>query len=151
MAITSDRTSESLLGVDRGAGDELVLTFVAGLPGFPDAHRFALDGLGAELEPFCRMRSLDQRDLTFTVMPPGLVFPEYSVVIDEESVERLKLDNAADAVVLAIVTLSVPPEPPKVNLLGPIVINRRTLLAAQVVQHGSSHGVAVPLTTPAQV
>lgn len=151
MPITSDKTAESLLSADRDTSDELVLTFVAGLPGFPDAHRFALDGLGPELEPFCRMRSLDQRDLTFTVMPPGLVFLDYAVVIDEESLERLKLENPADAVVLAIVTLSVPPEPPKVNLLGPIVINRRNLLAAQVVQHGTSHGVAVPLVAPAQV
>ncbi|HXW33961.1 MAG TPA: flagellar assembly protein FliW [Acidimicrobiales bacterium] len=145
MAIKSDRTTESPLSIEREGEDDLVLTFVAGLPGFPDAHKFVLDGLGAELEPFCRMRSLDQRDLTFTVMPPGLLFPDYAVVIDEESVERLGITTAEDAVVLAIVTLSVPPEPPKVNLLGPIVINRRTRSAAQVVQHGSNHGVAVPL------
>lgn len=144
MAITSKQTSQSPLQMTPDEG-EAVLTFAAGLPGFPEAHRFVLEGLGAELEPFCRMRSLDQRDVVFTVMPPGLLFSDYSVNIDEESVERLGIHAAEDAAVLAIVTLAVPPEPPKVNLLGPIVLNRHTLAAAQVVQHGTNHGVAVPL------
>jgi flagellar assembly factor FliW len=145
MAITSKQTSGSPLDIAPASGDQAVLTFSAGLPGFPEAHRFVLEGLGDELEPFCRMRCLDQRDLTFTVMPPGLLFADYAVTIDEESVERLGITDPEDATILAIVTLAVPPEPPKVNLLGPLVVNRHSLAAAQVVQHGSAHGVAVPL------
>jgi flagellar assembly factor FliW len=126
-------------------GQPAVLTFAAGLPGFPEAHRFSLEPLDPRLEPFCRMRSLDQPGLGFTVLPPGVLFDDYQVVVDEESVERLGLRAPDDAVVLAIVTLAIPPEPPKVNLLGPIVVNRSTGAAAQVVQHGSAYGVAVPL------
>jgi len=147
VPITQTKTSDSTnaLGDLAHPGEPVVLTFATGLPGFPDAHRFALEPIDPRLEPFCRMRSLDQPGLSFTVLPPGALFPRYQVVVDEESVERLGLADADDAVVLAIVTLAVPPEPPKVNLLGPIVVNRNTWAAAQVVQHGSTYGVAVPL------
>lgn len=146
MPITHTHTTSSTIGSTGFDGDQpVVLTFPTGLPGFPLATRFVLEPLGPTLEPFCRMRSLDQPNLCFTVVPPGVIFDGYQVVVDEESVERLGLQDPDDAVVLAIVTLSIPPEPPKVNLLGPVVINRSTRAAAQVVQHGSAYGVAVPL------
>lgn len=152
MPITQTKTSDPALGAGGMAGPDglATLSFATGLPGFPAAREFVLEPLGTQLEPFCRMRCLDQPGVSFTVMPPGLVFPDYKVVVDEESVERLGLEDAEDAVVLAIVTLSVPPEPPKVNLLGPLVINRRTRAAAQVVQHGSTYGVAVPLVVDSE-
>lgn len=150
--MTQTKTSEPALGSHGLAGPDgmAVLSFATGLPGFPQARTFALEPLSPELEPFCRMRCLDQPGVAFTVMPPGVVFDDYQVVVDEESVERLDLHEPDDAVVLAIVTLSVPPEPPKVNLLGPLVINRRTRAAAQVVQHGSTYGVAVPLVVASE-
>lgn len=152
MPITQTKTSDAVLGVPGGGGGDgpVVLSFATGLPGFPAARSFALETLGPQLEPFARLRCLELPGVAFTVMPPGVLFPDYSVVVDEESVERLGIESADDAVVLAIVTLSVPPEPPKVNLLGPIVVNRRTLDAAQVVQHGSTYGVAVPLVATSE-
>lgn len=152
MPITQTKTSDAALGSPAASGEDgpVTLSFATGLPGFPAARTFVLEQLGAQLDPFCRLRCVEQADLTFTVVPPGILFPDYAVVVDEESVERLALTSADDAVVLAIVTLSVPPEPPKANLLGPLVVNRRTLAAAQVVQHGSSYGVAVPLVVASE-
>jgi flagellar assembly factor FliW len=45
--------------------------------------------------------------------------------------------------VFTIVTLG---QPPTANLLGPLVVNRRTRAAAQVVQYQSSYRAAEPLT-----
>ncbi|MHB1486051.1 MAG: flagellar assembly protein FliW [Acidimicrobiales bacterium] len=125
-------------------GDEFVLEFAGGLPGFHDLRRFAVAPLGPELEPFSRMTSLETPDLEFIVVPPGVLFPDYQVEVDEDSVERLSL-TAESAVVLLIVTLAEANGQPSANLLGPIVINRETHAAMQVVQHGSNYGVAVPL------
>ncbi|HYA68868.1 MAG TPA: flagellar assembly protein FliW [Acidimicrobiales bacterium] len=150
MPITKTQTSDAALG-DRGlspAVEKVILDFATGLPGFPDEHRFVLEDLGPQLEPFCRMRSIEHPEICFTVIPPGVIVADYSVEIDLESVERLGLESAEDAIILAIVTLAVAPEPPKLNLLGPIVVNRHTRAAAQVVQHGSDYGVAVPLVAP---
>jgi len=141
--MTQTHTTSPALGLSDS--ESVAITFATGLPGFPAATAFVLEPLGPELDPFCRMRCTTVADLCFTVVPPGVLFDGYEVVVDEESVERLGLHHPDDAVVLAIVTLSVAPEPPKVNLLGPLVINRTTRAAAQVVQHGSAYGVAVPL------
>lgn len=145
--ITQTQTSAPVIGSHGllGDADEVVIEFVAGIPAFPSARRFVLEPLGASLEPFSRMRCLDQQNLSFTVFPPGTVFPDYSVTVDAEACERLGIDSAEEVVVLSIVTLSTPPAPPTANLLGPIVINKANRTAAQVVQYGSSFGAAVPL------
>ena len=145
MPMTQSDTSTTLLheAAEAATGD-VVLDFPGGLPGFPGSRQFRLEALAPELEPFCRMRSVGAPDLCFTLVPPGMLVPDYSVEIDEDHVASLGLQSADDAVVLAIVTLPPPPQPPTVNLLGPIVVNRTTGVAAQVVQHRSNHPVAFP-------
>ena len=126
-----------------GLLDGTVLDFVGGLPGFPTARHFRIERLAPEYGPFCVMRSVDQTEICFVVMVAGALFPDYSVEIDEQHVANLGLEVAADAIVLAIVTLG---EPPTANLLGPLVVNRHTWVAAQVVQYQSDYRVAEPLT-----
>jgi flagellar assembly factor FliW len=126
----------------------LSITFAGGLPGFDHLRRFVVEPLPDDLAPFCRLRATDPEGVEFIVVPPGLLFPHYQVEVDEETVDRLQL-RSEDAAVLAIVTLSDDGSAPTANLLGPIVINRRTQAAAQVVLHGSGYEVAVPLVPPA--
>ena len=131
-------------GLDGG----LTVTFAGGLPGFDDLRDFVIEPLPGDLAPFCRMRALDPTGVEFVVVPPGLLFPDYKVEVDEETVDRLEL-RSEDAAVLTIVTLSDDGTAPTANLLGPIVVNRRTRAAAQVVLHGSGYEVAVPLVPAA--
>ncbi len=128
-------------------GDGSVIEFAAGLPGFPHAHRFRLESLGAALHPFQRLRHLGPHDLEigFTVVAAGLLYPDYSVEIDEDHQASLGISSADDVVTYLLITVPRPPQPPTANLLGPVVINRRTGAAAQVVQHRSSYRVAEPL------
>jgi flagellar assembly factor FliW len=129
-------------------GDVVEITFAGGLPGFDHLRSFAIEPMPGDLAPFCRLRATDPAGVEFIVVPPGSVFPDYKVEVDEETVDRLEL-RAEDAAVLTIVTLSEDGRAPTANLLGPIVINRRTQAAAQVVLHGSGYEVAVPLVPPA--
>lgn len=119
-------------------------TFPSGIPGFPDAHRFELVPL-AGLEPFAKLRCLDVDELEFVVVPPGKLFPDYVIQVPEEDAARLSLSEPEEALVLAIVTVPAPPGAPSVNLLGPVVANLSSGLAAQVVQHESSYEVRAPL------
>ena len=89
------------------------------------------------------MRSVDETEICFVLVPPGALFPDYTIEIDEQHVASLGLESADDAVVMAIVTLG---EPPTANLLGPLVVNRRTRAAAQVVQYQAGYRAAEPLT-----
>lgn len=122
-----------------------VVDFEAGLPGFPTARRFRLEELGGNLRPFRRLRSVGEPEIGFTVVEPGILFPDYSVEIDDEHQAGLGVTDADDVMVLVLITVPRPPLPPTANLLGPIVINRRTGAAAQVVQHRSTYKVAQPL------
>lgn len=122
--------ADPALGSAQGA---VTISFVAGMPGFPQLRSFELRDLGAELAPFAQLVSLEA-DLTFIVVPPGRVFPDYTVELTEEHVSALGLaGDGSDAAVLCIVSIA-PPDRHTVNLLGPIVVNRRTGAAAQVVQ-----------------
>jgi len=152
MLITRNRSDEPAVGTGAepaGEGDGLpegtVLDFGAGIPGFPASRHFRLESLAAELEPFCVMRSEDEAGISFVLVAPGALFPDYTIEIDEQHVANLGLESADDAMVMAIVTVG---QPPTVNLLGPIVVNRRTQVSAQVVQYQSTYQAAVPLTPP---
>jgi len=119
--------------------------FPAGLPGFPDAHRFGLSPWGPPGSPFMMMTSADDPDLGFVVVPPWVFYPDYEFELDEGTAERLALSEPEDAIVLAVVTLRERPEDSTLNLLGPIVCNRHTHEAAQIVLPASGYSVRAPL------
>lgn len=133
-----------------GLGDETLVEFAAGLPGFPDAHRFRLEDLGEALRPFQRLRHVGEPEMSFTVVLAGLLYPDYSVEIDEDHQATLGISSPEDVVTYLMITVPRPPQPPTANLLGPVVVNRRTGVAAQVVQHRSSYRVAEPLPSSRQ-
>ncbi len=128
-----------------GLGEGTEIEFSAGLPGFPDARRFRLEDLGPNLRPFSRLRYLGEPEISFTVVSPGLLFPDYAVEIDDDDQAALGIEGPEDVVILTMITVPQPPQPPTANLLGPIVVNRRTGAAAQIVQHRSNYRVAEPL------
>jgi flagellar assembly factor FliW len=131
------------------AGAELPeLHFASGLPGFPDVRRFVLVRIGDEASPFSVLRSLDaDADLEFVVTHPGLFFPDYAPEIDDDTVDRLELTSADDALLLVIVTVAEPVAASTVNLLGPIVVNRHTRAAAQAVLGNSGYATREALVS----
>ena len=126
-------------------GSELYLD--AGLPGFPGVHRFRLMPWGGATGPFSLLMCLDAEELAFVVAPPAVFFPDYTPEIDRTTADRLGIVSPDDAAVYVIVTLGPTPVDATVNLLGPLIVNRRNLLAAQVVLEGSGWDVRTPLIT----
>jgi flagellar assembly factor FliW len=127
------------------ATDVVQITFAAGLPGFPNAHRFELAPWGPAGSPFLLLSSSDDPEVGFVVVPPWVFYPEYEFELDTGTSERLGLVQAEDAVVFAVVTLRDKPEDATLNLLGPIVVNRFTHEAAQVVLPSAGYSVRAPL------
>lgn len=121
------------------------LHFDDGLPGFPDRHRFALVRWGGDDSPFSLLEAVDDPSLRFVVVPPEVFFPSYAPVLGDDDVERLSLTGADDAIVLVVVTLGDAALDATANLLGPVVINRHTLVAAQVVLTGQDLPTRAPL------
>jgi flagellar assembly factor FliW len=63
----------------------------------------------------------------------------YEVVLSDEESEALGISSPEDAMVLNIVTIhSMDPTFVTVNLAGPLVVNRSTLVGHQIILSGSS-------------
>ncbi|MFN8074005.1 MAG: flagellar assembly protein FliW [Kineosporiaceae bacterium] len=115
------------------------LRFVRPLPGFGELTRFvlvSLDDDGSE-GLLSELRSLERDDVRFLVAPPGPLFPDYEVELDDDTVADLGLTDADDAIVLVVLTLGADGGAPTANLLAPVIVNARTRAAAQVILSGT--------------
>jgi flagellar assembly factor FliW len=72
--------------------------------------------------------------INFLVIEPNGLVNNYSPELFDQDADELEITASGDAFVLNIVTLrDTVPASASVNLTGPIIINRRTLQAKQVV------------------
>ncbi|HVL99730.1 MAG TPA: flagellar assembly protein FliW [Egibacteraceae bacterium] len=111
-----------------------ILEFPDGIPGFPSSRRFVLSDLTEDAEgPFQVLQSLDDPTLSMVVSVPWPFFPDYSPRLDETDRAVLELDDPEDAVVFCGVTADPDNGTVFLNLLGPFVVNARTLRGRQVV------------------
>ena len=137
-----------MIDIDCTSGPSTVsveVTFPAGLPGFPHAHRFQLAPWNDGETPFLVLCAMDDPHARFVVVSPWAFYPDYEFGLQEDVAERLGVTEPRDALVFCMVTLCDSPHHATVNLLGPIVVNRRTLEAAQVVVPAIGYGVRAPL------
>lgn len=111
--------------------DENVLQLPLGLLGFEQFKRYELLSRPEEA-PFLWLQVLDQPDLAFVVVSPTAVAPDYEPQISDEDVAFLDLRTPADALVFNIVTLRGQNNA-TVNLKGPVLVNRRTLVGKQII------------------
>lgn len=104
--------------------------------------------------PFLWMNLKGPADnLHFIVIEPGGIVPGYEPEIFDSDAEQLDLRDAAEAMILNVVTLKKQqPVEATVNLVGPIVVNRRTRLGRQlVISNYSRYSAHHALVEPAQV
>jgi flagellar assembly factor FliW len=105
----------------------------AGLIGLEDATRFELL-INEEEEPFMWIRCVDRHELAFVVIEPARILNDYDVEIADADADKLDIHCSEDALILNIVTLKDDDiEAATVNLVGPIVLNRRTLTGKQLI------------------
>jgi flagellar assembly factor FliW len=122
------------------------LTFGEGMPGFPGQQRFSLV-MQPGLEPFMTLEPTDGEGPTFVVVPPAAVLDDYDVPVDNDTAAALGIVEAEDAYMLAIVALGADAASHTVNLLGPIVVNKYTGRARQVVLVDSEYPLRHPLSS----
>lgn len=85
--------------------------------------------------PFLWLKLTSLTDVVhFVVLEPGGIIPGYEPELFDEHAMELDLNDASDCMLLNIVTMKRQnPVEATVNLVGPIVINRRTREGRQVV------------------
>lgn len=125
------KVGSDLLTADSATGHLLKLP--QGLIGFPEHKTFELLFQEDQL-PFRWMRLHGPNIVHFVVIEPGNLVPGYEPELFDEDAASLGIANPTDALVLNIVTVSsTEPVTATANLIGPIIINRRTGMAKQVV------------------
>jgi flagellar assembly factor FliW len=118
--------------------------FPMGLLGFEHLKNYLLVTNPGE-EPFFWLQVRDKEALAFVVINPFLVAPEYQPDLPQADVDFLGIEDPNDAALFNIVTLH-PAGRATVNLKGPIVVNRHTLIGKQVVlANAAEYGVEHPL------
>jgi flagellar assembly factor FliW len=119
---------------ERLANDVIRLPY--GLLGFERVKSYMLLANPDEA-PFMWFQMLEEAKRSFLVVTPKLVAPDYDPVFGDSDVEFLALNGSDDAFMLCIVTLKAHGQA-TVNLKGPIVINRRTLIGKQVIPNNAN-------------
>lgn len=122
------QTTEPL---DLGVTAEGLIQIPLGLLGFERFKSFTLVTNPVE-EPFLWLQVVEEPKLAFLVMSPFVVVPDYQPEISEEDARSLGLQDQEEPLIFNIVTVRGAQQA-TVNLKGPIVLNRRTLVAKQII------------------
>ncbi len=121
-----------------------VLEMVSPMLGFPEHRRFALTRLDDE-GTVCDLRSLDDPELRFVVVPPSLFFTDYTPEITDATAALLQAGSADELLTLSVVTLGDDAGAATANLLAPVLVNHGQRIAAQVVLDDANLSLRAPL------
>lgn len=114
-------------------GNSNRVTFPQGIFGFADLATCELIYNPQEL-PFMWLQEQKKDGLAFIVLEPIGFIPDYTVEIPDADVAFLGIEAPEDVLILNIVTIDKDvPQKITANLVGPLIVNRRTRQGKQVI------------------
>ena len=116
--------------------DDQIILFPYGIYGFDDYTRFVLlhDIDEEENETVFRfLQCADEENLCFTVVDPKFIDGAYEPKLPENSVRKLGITDSSGIVYLVIAVINENLEDSTVNMQGPIVINSKKMIGAQII------------------
>ncbi|WP_335871564.1 flagellar assembly protein FliW [Bacillus sp. 2205SS5-2] len=115
-----------------------ILMFGNGLPGFPEQTQFILLPL-PDNDVFFVLQSCNISSVAFIVTNPFQFFSDYDFKLDDSIVEKLDIQSEADVIVYTILTVQEPFSKSTANLQAPLIINRQTNKAKQVILNDTTY------------
>lgn len=109
-----------------------IINIEEGILGLSGHSRYVLVPLGDET-PLNWLQCIDKSDLAFIVSDPVYFFSDYAPDISDEDVDRLNISKPEDVLMYTIITIPENPQDMTANLVAPIVINKSTKVARQVI------------------
>ena len=113
--------------------------FPEGIIGFEGVRYYYM--LDSKEGPFYWLQAADVPDIAFLLIDPRVFMEDYELLVSESELLPLKLETRDDLLDFAIVTVPEDPSMISANLMGPIVINRKTRVACQVISQKDTYGV----------
>ena len=110
-----------------------IVRFADGLPAFEDEHEFVVLPY-EEGTPYMFLQSLATPELAFLMTDPFVFFPDYTFELDDANMEKLGVESMDDILVCTLISIPATGiANMTTNLLAPVVINRHSKEARQVV------------------
>ncbi|GIF43635.1 flagellar assembly protein FliW [Actinoplanes xinjiangensis] len=114
------------------------ITMAVPMPGFPSHRDFVLVRLNDDGLLYA-FTSIENPELRFLVAPPEPFFPDYAPEIENGVFAALNTKDPDRLLLLTVITASE--NETTANLLAPIVVDRDSMRAMQVVLSGSGYPV----------
>lgn len=116
--------------------DQVIIQLPYGLLGFERVKKYIVLARPQEA-PFMWMQMMDNTRKAFLIVSPFLVKPDYQPDIPAADAEYLEIAEPSDALVYSICTLRGPGRA-TVNLKGPLVVNRHTMIGKQIIPNNAA-------------
>lgn len=117
---------------------ETIISFPKGFIGLEDCTKFSLFHEDKENPIVYWLQSLDQPDITFSVVDPSILGIRYEVTLDDDEIKLLKMDNPEDIAFMLIVRktdeaidINNLHNDVKANAIAPLVINVKERVGIQ--------------------
>ena len=133
---TASRTIEDTM-IDPSLGLPTI-TMAVPMPGFPAHREFVLVRLNEDGLLYA-FTSTEDPDLRFLVAPPEPFFPDYAPEIEADVFAALNTKDADRLLLLTVITAGT--NETTANLMAPIVVDRDSMRAMQVVLSASGYPV----------
>ncbi len=129
---------------DINIDESKVIRMKGGMLGFEHLKRYELL-IQSEKIPFWWLQSVEDGSVAFVVINSLVVKPDYEPVIPDAEVKLLEIGSPEEAVLLSVVTIRSDSFKVTANLMAPIVVNAKKMLAKQVVLVDSDYPVQYPI------
>lgn len=121
--------------------EDNILTFEDGIPGFEGLKRYAeIENEDTE-NPLHWLQSVDDENLSFIIVNPFLLLPDYEFKLDDTITSELDIKEPAEVLVFSIVVIPENPQEMRINLRAPIIINVRNKRGAQYILDDNRYSV----------
>jgi len=127
-----------------GAPEDVLISFPAGLIGFPHLRSFRLFEPAGSY-PLKFLQSVEEAEISFTCIDVAAIKMDYEFALSEEEAQTLALEKPEDALVLALVVIPEDPRQMTANLAGPLVVNTLSKQGRQVILNTENYSLKFPI------
>ncbi|MCK5541272.1 MAG: flagellar assembly protein FliW [Desulfobacterales bacterium] len=122
-----------------------IINVPAGIPGFQDKKRYSMLQK-EEAAPFLFFQSVDDPNLSFVILDPKSVMPDYLVEAkDINTVVSWDCDNDEISLFVIVTIPNGDPESATANFLAPLVINTKRKEGLQLILQNTTYSCQHPL------
>ncbi|MCI9976940.1 flagellar assembly protein FliW [Clostridioides difficile] len=89
--------------------------------------------------------SIEESCIGFIVVSPFEIIKEYEITLNQDIIEKLKVESSNDIIIFNIITLGATLTESTVNMKAPIIINVKNNYGMQIILQEENYSIRHPL------